>query len=58
LARFFFPLRGFAPRVSFLNAFAAFARGLAISPYYRMNRDIGHFMASGFDPVAYIPRQP
>ena len=39
------------------NQFAtpdSFAQGLAMSPYYRVNLDIGHFVASGFDPVAYI----
>jgi sugar phosphate isomerase/epimerase len=39
------------------NQFAtpeSFAQGLAMSPYYRVNLDIGHFVASGFDAVAYI----
>jgi sugar phosphate isomerase/epimerase len=39
------------------NQFAtpdSFAQGLAMSPDYRVNLDIGHFVASGFDPVAYI----
>lgn len=39
------------------NQFAtpeSFAQALAMSPHYRVNLDIGHFAASGFDPVAYI----
>ncbi len=31
-----------------------FAKGLAMSKYFRVNLDIGHFSAGGFDPVAYI----
>jgi sugar phosphate isomerase/epimerase len=32
----------------------SFAQGLAMSPNYRVNLDIGHFAAAGFDPVAYV----
>lgn len=32
----------------------SFAQCLAMSSLYRVNLDIGHFSASGFDPVAYI----
>jgi len=31
-----------------------FAQGLAMSPHFYINLDIGHFFAAGFDPVAYI----
>jgi sugar phosphate isomerase/epimerase len=39
------------------NQFAtpdSFAQALAMSRYYRVNLDVGHFFASGFDPVGYI----
>ncbi|HEX4231361.1 MAG TPA: TIM barrel protein [Bryobacteraceae bacterium] len=31
-----------------------FKKGLAMSPYFRVNLDIGHFWAGGFDPVTFI----
>ncbi|HEX4168963.1 MAG TPA: sugar phosphate isomerase/epimerase [Bryobacteraceae bacterium] len=31
-----------------------FAKALAMSKYYRINLDIGHFTAAGFEPVEYI----
>jgi sugar phosphate isomerase/epimerase len=39
------------------NEFAkpeSFAAALAMSKYFAVNLDIGHFFAAGFDPVAYI----
>jgi len=39
------------------NQFAkpeSFAAALAMSKYFAINLDIGHFFAAGFDPVAYI----
>ncbi len=33
---------------------ATFAQGLKLSDYFRVNLDIGHFHAAGFDPVPYI----
>lgn len=31
-----------------------FAKALAMSKYYRVNLDIGHFWTAGYDPVEYI----
>jgi sugar phosphate isomerase/epimerase len=39
------------------NEFAtpdSFAAALRMSPYFRINLDIGHFTAAGFDPVPYV----
>ncbi len=39
------------------NQFAtpeSFARGLAMSPEFYINLDIGHFTAGGYEPVSYI----
>ena len=39
------------------NEFAtpeSFATALGMSKYFKMNLDIGHFYAAGYDPVAYI----
>jgi sugar phosphate isomerase/epimerase len=33
---------------------ASFERCLAMSPWYVINLDIGHFSAAGFDPVAFL----
>lgn len=34
-----------------------FSKALALSPWYRINLDIGHFTAAGFDPVIYIDQK-
>jgi sugar phosphate isomerase/epimerase len=34
----------------------SFATALAMSKYYRVNLDIGHFTAAGFDAVDYIQK--
>jgi sugar phosphate isomerase/epimerase len=34
-----------------------FQKALAMSKYFKINLDIGHFSAAGFDPVAYIQEQ-
>lgn len=34
----------------------SFAEALAMSKYYRINLDIGHFTAAGYDPVDYLQK--
>lgn len=34
----------------------SFAAALAMSKYYRINLDIGHFTAAGYDPVDYLEK--
>jgi len=39
------------------NEFAkpeSFAQAMALSPYFRVNLDVGHFFAAGYDPVKYL----
>lgn len=36
---------------------ATFQKALDMSPWFRVNLDIGHFWAAGFDPVTYINEQ-
>lgn len=33
---------------------ASFAQAMAMSKYFAVNLDIGHFFAAGFDPIAYL----
>lgn len=34
----------------------SFEKGLAMSPWYRLNFDIGHFAAAGFDTIAFLEK--
>ena len=39
------------------NEFAkpeSFEQAMALSPYFRVNLDVGHFFAAGYDPVKYL----
>ena len=36
----------------------SFAAALKMSKYFKVNLDIGHFTAGGFDPVAYLKQHP
>jgi sugar phosphate isomerase/epimerase len=54
--KFFVALHGNS-NVTDSNRFASaesFAKGMAYSPYFKVNLDIGHFTAANFDAVAYI----
>ncbi len=35
----------------------SFAKALAQSPWYRINLDIGHFTAAGYDPVVFLDQK-